>query len=247
MCNDIKSMKTLKLFLFLIGLIVTPLTFQSCLDDDGYSLGDLWVSVATVRTTGTDNPYFTLDDGARLWSAAPYHLNYKLYDGQRVQLGYTILSDSMSGFSHYIKVIQMDTLLTKKIAPNLGAENDTKYGTDPVSIKRLWVGGGYLNVYFETYFGNTVRHFVNLIPVEGKENTYEFRHNAYDDPKSGTALGFVGFFLNDFPDTHGETIKLTIKVKTFEGDKEYTVSYNSEEQQTSAPMSIDLQSVEKIH
>lgn len=247
MCNDIKSMKTLKLFLLLIGVIVTSLTFQSCLDDDSYSLGDVWVSVATVKTTGTDNPYFTLDDGTSLWSAVPYYLNYKLYDGQRVQLGYTILSDSMSGFDHYIKVVQMDTLLTKKIAPNLGVENDSKYGTDPVSIKRIWTGGGYLNVYFETYFGNQVKHLVNLIPVEGKEYSYEFRHNAFDDPENGMALGFVGFSLNNLPTTQGETVKLTIKVKTFEGDKEFTVNYNSDEQQMNSPMSINLESIEKIH
>lgn len=42
-------MKTLRAFLLVIGIALVSLTLPSCLDDDNsYSLGDIWIAVATV-------------------------------------------------------------------------------------------------------------------------------------------------------------------------------------------------------
>ena len=56
-------------------------------------------------------------------------------------------------------------ILTKSIAKNEGAANDSIYGTDPVSIynNNMWIGDGYLNIYFETLWGGKTAHFINLI------------------------------------------------------------------------------------
>ena len=58
-------MKTLRAFLLVIGIALVSLTLPSCLDDDNsYSLGDIWIAVATVVPEGNNVYYLRLDDGA---------------------------------------------------------------------------------------------------------------------------------------------------------------------------------------
>ena len=64
-------MKTLRAFLLVIGIALVSLTLPSCLDDDNsYSLGDIWIAVATVVPEGNNVYYLRLDDGDKLWPAA---------------------------------------------------------------------------------------------------------------------------------------------------------------------------------
>jgi hypothetical protein len=202
--------------------------FQSCLDDDGYSLGKYWINIATIESQESGSHYFRLDDGTTLWPAAGYYLGHNLEDGQRTLLNYTILSDSLDGFAHYVKVNGIDPILTKKIAKNKNEENDSIYGTDPVSTQEIWIGNGYLNVWFIANFGGHQKHFVNLLQTN-EEDPYEleFRHNAYDDPPVAASQGIVCFDLSGLPDTNGETVKLTIRIHTFKGDKTIGLDYNS--------------------
>lgn len=221
-------MKNLRFYLMLAGISLVSLTFNSCLDDDGYSLGDMWLSIVTVEAEEAgSNLYFRLDGGETLWPAAGYYMADRFDNKQRAILNYTILSDSVSGFSHYVKVNSIDPLLTKDIAENKSTENDEYYGTDPVGIRKLWIGDGYLNIAFEANFGGMEKHFVNLVNMSDEENPfrYEFRHNAYDDPQSYGSVGIVCFKLQDI-DTAGQTITMTINVKTFDGDKSFTLEYN---------------------
>jgi len=225
-----EEMKMLKRLVLSVGVILTSLIFHSCLDDDGYSLGKFWIGVATIESEGSGAHYFRLDDNTTLWPVnVDYYTGHNLEDGQRTLLNYTILSDSLSGFSHYVKVNGVEPILTKKIAEDMGEKNDSIYGNDPVSIKDIWIGGGYLNIWFITNVGGQVRHYVNLLP-DMKEDSYslEFRHNAYNDPDIASATGVVCFDLSSLPDTDGEDVTLTIKVKTFEGDKDLKFKYNSD-------------------
>ena len=153
-------MKTLRAFLLVIGIALVSLTLPSCLDDDNsYSLGDIWIAVATVVPEGNNVYYLRLDDGDKLWPAATNYPNYQPKPNQRALVNFTILADStqsnLGGFSHYIKVNAIHNILTKSIAKNEGAANDSIYGTDPVSIynNNMWIGDGYLNIYFETLWG----------------------------------------------------------------------------------------------
>ena len=60
-------MKTLRAFLLVIGIALVSLTLPSCLDDDdSYSLGDIWIAVATVVPEGNNVYYLRLDDGDKL-------------------------------------------------------------------------------------------------------------------------------------------------------------------------------------
>lgn len=228
----------------MIGIALTSLTFYSCLDDDGYSLDKFWISVATVETTDNNSHYFRLDDGSTLWPAAGYYTGHNLEKGDRAILNYTLLSDSLSGFSHYAKINWVDPVLTKDLAENLGGKNDSIYGTDPVKIDEIWIGDGYLNVLFVANTSGTIKHFVNLVKNsdENVPYTLEFRHNAYNDYPDRSASGIVCFNLSELPDTNDETVKLTIRVKTFDGEKDYVLDYKTNQKGKVQSLSSTIQS-----
>ncbi|WP_080905584.1 NigD-like protein [Parabacteroides sp. Marseille-P3160] len=226
-------MKRFKFFTAIAGILLASMTLNSC-SDDGYSLGDFWVEVATVYQEGDDWYSLTLDDGTTLWPASPLYRPAGLKYNQRVLVDYTILSDSMSGFDHYIKVNALQKILTKEVAENKGVENDSIYGTDPVKIYNLWTGDGFLNIDFGFNAGGGVSHFVNLLQdstSSASPYAFEFRHNAYDDHASYGQRGLVAFKLPDF-ETGEEEITLLIKVKTFEGEKEYELVYTPQRKAT---------------
>lgn len=224
-------MKTMKLFLMMIGVALATLPFQSCLDDDGYSLGDFWIAIATVESdSGNASHYFRLDNGTTLWPADGYYVGHNLDDGQRVILNYTILSGYLKNFDHFIKVNDIDVVLTKEIAEDKVEKNDSIYGTDPVEVKQMWVGNGYLTVYFRTQYSGQKKHFINLVRNDREETTdgsiyLEFRHNAHDDSPSFSSTGPVSFDLTSLKATE-KPIKLTIAVQTYDGLKTYPMVYD---------------------
>jgi hypothetical protein len=224
------SMKTLKIFLAFAGMVLTTLTLSSCLDDDNsYSLDDVWLSVATARPLTDNSFYFTLDDSTSLWPAAPANIYYQPDRPQRVQINYTVLGDNFNGYDHAIKLNRIDTILTKPIAPNMGVKNDSIYGNDPVDISGIWIGDGFLNILFKTYFSGEVKHLLNLIRMEVDSDTpyrVGFRHNAFNDKSSYLRYGIVAFDLTSI-DTGGKDVTLKIKVNTFDGEKEVEKKYNS--------------------
>lgn len=225
-------MKTLKSLFMAIGMLLTALSFNSCLDDDGYSLDNFVLSVASIKAPDGSAPYFRLDNGQTLWPAAGHINTSILRDNQRVLLNYTLLGDSSTGavgFDYYIRINGIDTLLTKPIAENLGAKNDSVYGKDPVNIVNMWTGNGHLTIDFEANFGNKRPHFLNLVATDWEKTPYtlEFRQNAFDDPQLIRGKGLVCFNLDKLPmPLNTDTLQLTIRVNTFEGVKDYVVKYN---------------------
>ena len=78
-------MKKLNLLL-LAFLVVMGVTFQSCDDGDGYSLGDVAVDWATVNVKGAHVYDFTGDRWGQIWPATTDYFWYSPIDGQRVIL-----------------------------------------------------------------------------------------------------------------------------------------------------------------
>ena len=74
-------MKKLNLLL-LAFLAVMGVTFQSCDDDDGYSLGDVAVDWATVNVKGAHVYDFTGDRWGQIWPATTDYFWYSPIDGQ---------------------------------------------------------------------------------------------------------------------------------------------------------------------
>ena len=242
-------MKAFKVFVIITGLILTPLVFNSCLsDDDDYSLGKFWISIATVEPLDNNTYSLILDDGTKLWPAATNYPGYDPKNDQRALVNYTILSDSIQGYDHFIKVNSIQNILTKPIA-TLTAENDSVYGNDPVKIIDMWVGGGYLNVQFGFNYGGSKAHFINLVQDTTQTSTpkvLEFRHNAYNDQPVAGKEGLVAFNLSKLVEAGKDSVNFKVKVKTFDGEKTYDMSYNWKSKEVEASKKISVNSFGNI-
>lgn len=221
----------LKLICGTFALFAGLTLFQSCSDDDAYSLDKFAIEVMTAKPLGGGTFYLIRDNGETLWPFANNDNRFNPKSKQRVQVNYTMLSDSTQGFSHGIKINWIDGILTKPIASNKGDENDEIYGTDPVELIAIETGGGFLDIMFGAYYSDSgEKHFVNLIPSASNDSTsyeLEFRHNAYGDEQKYGVKGLVSFDLSSLPDTKGETVTLKIKFNTFDGEVIKEIPYNS--------------------
>lgn len=224
-------MKTLKLLLMATGVLFTSLTFQSCLDDDDYNYGYLTPNALVTVKPVSDNSFFLqLDDTTTL---LPVNIASSPYGNKEVRalVNCREVNEPAEGYSKAVYVNWIDSILTKQIAPDLGVENDSVYGTDPVDMIRDWVTiaeDGYLTLRFRTNWGDRNKaHFVNLLASLDPANPYEveFRHNAYGDVYGVEGDGLVAFNLGSLPDTEGKTVKLKLKWKSPVGDKSVEFDY----------------------
>lgn len=224
-------MKTLKLLLMATGVLFTSLTFQSCLDDDDYNYGYLTPNALVTVKPVSDNSFFLqLDDTTTL---LPVNITSSPYGNKEVRalVNCREVNEPAEGYSKAVYVNWIDSILTKQIAPDLGVENDSVYGTDPVDMIRDWVTiaeDGYLTLRFRTNWGDRNKaHFVNLLASQDPANPYEveFRHNAYGDIYGVEGDGLVAFNLGSLPDTEGKTVKLKLKWKSPVGDKSVEFDY----------------------
>ena len=75
-------MKRINSFLF---VALVSLLFVSCNDDEGYSLGDVWRSMAIVENPDDESSFFfTLDNGKQMWTVSTSNPQYKPKDRQRI-------------------------------------------------------------------------------------------------------------------------------------------------------------------
>lgn len=238
-------MKPFKVFAIAAGLLLSTLVFNSCLDDDDdYSLGNYWIAIATVEPLDDNTYSLLLDDGTTLWPAATNYPGYNPKSDQRALVNYTILSDSIQGYDHFIKVNSIQNILTKAIA-TLTTENDAEFGNDPVKIIDMWVGGGYLNIQFGFNYGGSKPHFINLVRDTTQTNVpevLEFRHNAYNDQALTGKDGLVAFNLSKLIEADKDSVNFTVKVKSFDGDKSYDLSYNWSKNEVVKAKSISISS-----
>lgn len=215
----------LTISILLIGIL---LTIPSC-DDNGRSLGDIYIDIATVVPEGENSYSFVLDNGKRLWPAAGI-IRYTPKENQRVFLNYTILWDSHGAYDYDVKVNDIWNILTKQ-AIELNAENEDSIGNDPVKIKDIWVGGDYLNVSFLFNYGGVRAHAINLVMNTLSSETsadaidLEFRHNSYESTETKLREGFVCFDLKPLRENDADQVKLSIKVKQWSGETTYDVVY----------------------
>ncbi len=225
--------KYLRLFSVIALFAVMAVGFASCLDDDGYSLDKNWRSFVTVNKIGENTYDFTLDNGDKLWIAAPIGLDLKpKYD--RAIIDYTILSDKQGDYDHYIKLNSFYDVLTKNVI-YIPADDQLKQdsiGHDPIKVLSIWEGGGYLNVNFEYNMGEVSQHMVNLISaasdldVNNETVNLEFRHNKNNDPEKYKAQGYVSFDLTPYRIAGRDNVKFKISAKDFGGEtKMYEIEY----------------------
>lgn len=214
----------------LAAFCLSGMAFIACNNDDDYDNSVNYPNaLVTIKTnTATGQVYLQLDDAT---TVLPTNMKTSRYGNRELRaLANLTMQEGQPG--HYSKtafVNWMDTILTKKMSPDLGAKNDQTYGTDPLEIVKHWttvVEDGYLTLRFRTYFGNRTKHVVTL--VKGA-NPYEvvLHHDAKGDVRGVVKDGLVAFRLSDLPDTHGKAVDLTLKWKSFSGVKSVTFKYTS--------------------
>lgn len=223
-------MKKTSLHLFLFTLI-SVFTFQAC-DDDGYSIGNFVIRMATVeRQSEGSAPYFVWDNGKAVWAAAgPSASN--LRTGQRIWASFTLLSDRSDMFAHDVRLNWYQKVLTKGII-DLTEANQDSIGNDPVHITYIWMNNDYLNVEFEMVRPTSERHMVNLvrntIEEANESDDYvhlEYRYNNQGDEHGPLVYSMVSFKLDIFNDVTAELKPKGIKVKvnTYDGEKIITLN-----------------------
>lgn len=212
--------------LMMLGLVT--ITLQSCLDDDDDDSGNIYANaLVTLKTDANGAFYMQLDDST---TVVPTNMKTSPV-GKREARAIANLKLDAAQPGHYARtgyVNWVDTILTKPMAPDLGAKNDSVYGKDPVEIVRDWttvVEDGYLTLRFRTYFSGNQRHVLNL--VKTGDYTVELRHDAKGDKYGTVRDGLVAFRLSDLPDTQGKPVDLTVKWQSFSGEKSVKFKYKS--------------------
>ena len=208
------------------------LILPSCLDDDD-EVNRLYPNaLVTVKEAADKTVFFQLDDNTTL---LPVNVTSHPFDSKEVRalVNYDEVDDPSQEYDQAVKVNWIDSIRTKAMAPNLGAENDEVYGADPVEIVPDWVTiaeDGYLTLRFRTMWSHQgITHYVNLISTNNPDNPYEveFKHNANGDVSGRIGDGLVAFRLDQLPDTEGETVKLKLKWKSFNTDKSMEFDYRT--------------------
>ncbi len=222
-------MKYQKVVTLIIILISTISIFSSCSDDDGYSLDKFWLEVGTIEKTSDQDYRIILDKGPILFpSVSNVPVRY-LENNMRVYADFTILQDANPGSSidHYVRVNDLQKLLTKPIIPYTEAISDS-LGMDPVELPEYWIANDFITFRF-FYAGGTRPHMVNLTKydestADGKA-LLEFRHNANGDPETKSLNSYVSFPLKEIFNEVTDSVQLHIRYKGFDEEKAIDITY----------------------
>lgn len=222
--------------------------FSSCsLDDDkNYILYPN--ALVTIKTDVDNSLFFQLDDSTTL---LPVNMDVSPFGDKEVRalLSYDEVDEPSGKYTKAIHANWIDSILTKKMVPNMEEENDVVYGKDPVEIVNDWVTiaeDGYLTLRFRTMWNDLGKpHYVNLLSTNNPDNPYEveFRHNADGDEYGTWGDGLVAFDLSSLPDTEGKIVKLKLKWISFSGEKSTEFDYSTRK---STPVSPSMTSVRNL-
>jgi hypothetical protein len=218
------------IFVLLIGFLFV---FSGCLDDDGYSLNDVWVGFGVVEST--ENYKIVLDDGDILypvafggyvpWNETDYSgSSHKVKAGDRLMLNFTILDDKLNDsgevIAYYVKVNSAKKVLTKGILDITEANNDS-IGNDPIIVQDTWMANGLLNFQLK-YYGRYETHFINLVKqpgeltAEGQPFELELRHNKNDDSEDIPYTAFVSFHLDSLQVSGLDSVRFKVTCKDYD-------------------------------
>ncbi len=231
-------MKRFKLCLALFSILLST-TLLSCDKNDGYSIGDLGASWATVHVLSDNSYYLSSDQFGKLWIAANSADWYKPINGERVISYFNPLTDNYNSYDMAVKLEAIYPVLTKDII-ELTNENSEELGNDPIIIfkNNFWISNGFMNIVFRQNTPTTQKHFINLVKgpsVNGDNDEYvylQIRYNTYDDVSGYWQNGAVSFNLDsiDFTNKKGIIVKMNSDTN---GEIEVTVNFNQNTERTS--------------
>jgi len=232
-------MKIFKLALIIGWLVI----LSGCDKDDGYSLGDYWITIGYIE--GNQDDFMVVTDGGdRLYpsvNGAPW---YEIKNGDRLWVNYTILGDGKEGsdIDYYVKINYFEDILTKNIV-TLTPENADSIGHDPIWVnnpdENIWIANDYLNIFFKYYGAPTWPHFINVVSDINNPATpegtpiLELRHNSKGDPYESPAnIGFISIRLKSLQEEGKDSVKFILRAIDDNGeyalDQELTYVYEQD-------------------
>ncbi len=214
----------------LIGVMVV---LTGCLDDDGYSLSNVWVGFGVLKETGSNSEKYELvmdNDDVLVPVAGTWRYDsvddYMPEGGDRILINYTILddngTDTAGATEYYVRVNSMQKILMKDII-DITAENQDSIGNDPIIVRNVWLSDSLLNFKIK-YWGYDQIHFINLVKEPGEIDgsnqpiELELRHNKKGDDESIPFTGFVSFKLNKLEVAGRDSIVYRVTGTNYDGD-----------------------------
>ena len=231
-------MKRIKTLMLLMVVALTAVSLQSCDDDDDDYYPAFNLATVTLKAPKVDGGkwFMQLDDSTTLEAT---NIASHPYDNRelRAYIRYNDIKDMASAPAstsaiqkmYSVNVLTIDTILTKKMDPMV--ENTAEeYGSDPVEVVNSWetvAEDGYMNIRFRTRFGYNGKHRVTLVHRTDVEDPYtvEVIHNANGDTNGQVADGMVAFRLDDSFNEGNDPIEITLKWKSYSGEKSAKFKY----------------------
>jgi hypothetical protein len=220
----------MKRYIFLT-LISSVFLMTSCMDDDGYSLGKIWVGFGILQKTDlVTNEYRIVMDNKSV--LVPVSVDFNIYhyakDGDRVLINYTILDDNAQGnepaTEYYVRINSVSKVLMKGII-DITEEIQDSIGNNPIDVRDIWVSDSLLNIKIR-YWGFNKTHFINLVKEPGELNTntpqpieLELRHNNNGDEEKIAHTGYVSFRLNALKIAGLDSVRFVVKSTNYKGDE----------------------------
>lgn len=220
----------------ILGLLVgVSVILGGCLDDDGYSLSDMWVGFGVLKQTGTDPVEYQIvmdnDDilvpVSAIWYYGSGDSNAELGDGSRVIVNYTVVGDNSDGSAdateYYVKVNSLKKVLMKNII-DITSENQDSIGNDPVIVRDMWVTDSLLTFKIK-YWGYDQTHYINLVKQPGditeanQPIELELRHNNRSDDESILYSAYVSFKLNKLEIAGLDSLQFKVTGTDYDGEE----------------------------
>jgi hypothetical protein len=206
--------------ILMMMMAVSSLMLTACLDDDeGYSLGKVWISLGEVESQGSGSALVRLDDGALLFPVAGEGPLSLPEEGTRILVNYTIVGDKLINETtkeYYIRLNSWREVLKKGIIDLTPAMEDS-IGNDPVIVEDIWVSRNQLLNMELKYFGRNKVHFINLVKAPGTLTAedqpfeLEFRHNDNGDDPVYSMNALVSFDLSALQVAGADSVRFRVK------------------------------------
>ena len=236
------------IFGILIGLMVVT---TSCLDDEGYSVNDMWVGFGMVEQTSSEPMEYkiNMDNGDVLvpiasgYSYPWYYMgtndsDSRLKSGDRILVNYTILDDELNDEGevekYFVKINDVEKVLLKGIL-DITEENQDSIGNDPIIVKDAWMTDSLLNLEVK-YWGRYMVHFINMVKEPGELTAddqpieLELRHNDNGDVEDIPYAAYVSFNLEALKIDGLDSVQFKVTSTDYDGELfEYEGVYNYSE------------------
>ncbi len=243
-CEQIKWRKmklNLKTLIVSVSMAAVLTAAQSCSDNDNKDYYYYYPNaIVTVKPVEGGDPsfYMQLDDSTTLVAE---NILKPPFGDKEVRALASIEETGAAAEGGYDKVVHVyaiDSILTKNTVPYTDKHTvDSLYGYDPVEMIGDWmtvVEDGYITLRVRVVTGDySTVHRLTLLTGVNPEDPYEveFRHkiegssNQVYGPQPMLGDALVAFRLDSLPDTRGETVKLTLRWRAFDG-AEHTATFD---------------------